>query len=86
MSEHTSLGTHVSVSAIRDYLFAGKAQKGDTIVLSNIDYEKIAAEFKAGDEPVEIPLNILGITITKDTANKVEPGKIHVIKNSDTIQ
>nr|WP_322626412.1 hypothetical protein [uncultured Flavobacterium sp.] len=86
MPEHTSLGTDVSVAAIRDYLFSGKVQKGDTIVLSSIDYEKIATEFKAGEQPIEIPLNILGVTISKDSANKIEPGKIHVIKNSDTIQ
>lgn len=86
MPEHTSLGTDVSVAAIRDYLFAGNVQKGDTIVLSSIDYEKIAAEFKAGEQPIEIPLNILGVTISKDTANKIEPGKIHVVKSSDTIQ
>lgn len=86
MPEHTSLGTDVSVAAIRDYLFAGKIQKGDTLVLSSTDYEKIAAEFKAGDGPIDIPLNILGVTIIQDTNLAVVPGKIHVIKKSDTIQ
>lgn len=86
MPEHTSLGTDVSVAAIRDYLFAGKVQKGDTIVLSSTDYEKIAAEFKAGDGTIDIPLNILGVTIAQDTTHTVEPGKIHVVKNNDTIQ
>lgn len=86
MPDHTSLGTDISVAAIRDYLFAKNVQKGDTIVLNPVDFDKITDEYKSNGETIEIPFSILGVRIVKDTADEVPAGKLHILKNDSTIQ
>lgn len=86
MPNHTTLGTEINVASIRDFLFSGNVEPGDSLVLNETDYNRIAAEFKAGEQPIEIPLTILGLTIMKDTTATLPAGKIHVIKNDSTIE
>lgn len=84
MSEFITVGK-VSVAAIRDYLFAKKIDKGDSIVLNQADYANIIEDIKHSGESVDIPLNVLGVLLVKDTTDNVPAGKMQIIKNEKTI-
>lgn len=84
MSEFVVIGNGISTATIRDYLFAKKIDKGDSLVLNTTDYEHIIEEIRQSGEPIDIPLNVLGVLLIKDTAGDVPSGKVQVIKN-DTL-
>jgi hypothetical protein len=81
MPEFSVIGHSISIAAIRDYIFTHKIDKGDTIVLNPMDYEHVTEEIKHSGEPIDIPLNVLGILISKDTAGTVPVGKVQLIKD-----
>ncbi|RWW91984.1 hypothetical protein [Flavobacterium cerinum] len=81
MSEFVVLGNTISVASIRSYLFAKKIDKGDSLVINPMDYENILDEIRNSDEPLDIPLNILGVLLIKDTTGNVPLGKVQIIEN-----
>lgn len=81
MSEFVVVGKKISVAAIRDYLFAKRIDKGDSLVLNPMDFEHLIEEIKASDEPVDIPLNVFGVLILKDTSGDVPVGKVQIVEN-----
>jgi hypothetical protein len=81
MSEFVVIGNHISTGTIRDYLFAKKIDQGDSIVLNPMDFEHILDEIRQSDEPVDIPLNVLGVLLIKDTSGDVPVGKVQIVKN-----
>lgn len=80
MSEFVIVGK-ISIASIRDYLFAKKIDKGDSLILNDADYENILEEIKNSDEPVDIPVNVLGVLLVKDTTGDVPAGKVQIVKN-----
>lgn len=81
MSEFVVIGNHISTAAIRDYLFAKKIDRGDSLVLNIQDFEHILDEIRQSEEPVDIPLNVLGVLLIKDTSGDVPVGKVQIVKN-----
>lgn len=81
MSEFVVLGNSITVAAIRSYLFTKKIDKGDSLVINPMDYENILDEIRSSDEPLDIPLNVLGVLLIKDTSGNVPLGKVQIIKN-----
>jgi len=81
MSEFVVLGSTISIASIRDYLFTKKIDKGDSLVLNPMDYEHLIEEIKHSDEPVDIPVNVLGVLLIKDTSGDVPVGKVQIVKN-----
>jgi len=81
MSEFVVVGHSISVAAIRDYLFAKKIDKGDSIVLNPMDYEHLTEEIKNSDEPIDIPVNVFGVLLLKDASGDVPVGKVQIVKN-----
>ncbi|MXN90246.1 hypothetical protein GR160_03320 [Flavobacterium sp. Sd200] len=81
MSEFVVIGQAISVASIRDYLFAKKIDKGDSIVLNPTDYEHILDEIRNSDEAIDIPLNVLGVLLIKDTSGNVPVGKIQIVED-----
>lgn len=81
MSEFVIIGDHISTATIRNYLFAKKIDRGDSIVLNPMDFEHIIEEIRHSQEPVDIPLNVLGVLLIKDTSGDVPVGKVQVVKN-----
>lgn len=81
MSEFVVLGNTISVASIRSYLFSKKIDKGDSLVINPMDYENLLDEIRNSEEPVDIPLNVLGVLLIKDTTENVPLGKVQIIKN-----
>ena len=81
MSEFVAIGSDISTAVIRDYLFAKKIDKGDSLVLNVQDFEHILDEIRHSEEPIDIPLNILGVLLIKDTTGDVPAGKVQIVKN-----
>ena len=81
MPEFVVVGKTISVAAIRDYLFAKRIDKGDSLVLNPMDFDHLIEEIKASDEPVDIPLNVLGVLILKDTSGEVPVGKVQIVED-----
>lgn len=81
MSEFVVVGHAISVASIRDYLFSKKIDKGDSIVLNVQDYENVLDEIRNSDEPIDIPVNVLGVLLLKDTSGDIPAGKVQIIKN-----
>ncbi|WP_294823460.1 hypothetical protein [uncultured Flavobacterium sp.] len=79
MPEFVVIGSEISIASIRDYLFAKRIDKGDSLVLNPMDYEKLTEEIKASEEPIDIPLNVLGVLIIKDTTGEVPNGKVQIV-------
>ena len=86
MPEYVVVGSAVTVASIRSYLFAKKIDKGDTLVLNAADYDHIIDEIRNSDEPIDIPLNVLGVLLVKDTNGEVPAGKVQIVKNEKTIE
>lgn len=84
MAEYVALGERVSVASIRNYLFEKKIDKGDTLVLSNLDYSHVIEEIKHSEETIDIPLNVLGVLLVK--SEDVPVGKVQIVKNEKTIE
>lgn len=81
MSQFVVVGHTISVASIRDYLFTKKIDKGDSIVLNPVDYEHILEEIRNSEEPIDIPLNVLGVLLLKDTSGNVPLGKVQIVEN-----
>lgn len=81
MSEFVILGNTISIASIRNYLFAKKIDKGDSLVLNSMDYESLLEEIRSSDEPIDIPLNVLGVLLIKDPNDDVPLGKVQIVKN-----
>ncbi|MFL9843298.1 hypothetical protein [Flavobacterium rhizosphaerae] len=81
MSEFVSIGSKITVASIREYLFANKIEKGDSLIVSPADYEHLIEDSKRSGEPVQVPLNILGVLLVKDNTGNVPVGKLRIVKN-----
>jgi hypothetical protein len=81
MSEFVVIGHAISVASIRDFLFAKKIDKGDSIVLNPHDYENVLDEIRNSDEPIDIPVNVFGVLLLKDATDEIPAGKIQIVKN-----
>jgi hypothetical protein len=81
MSEFVVVGNHITVASIRSYLFAKRIDKGDTLVLNPMDFEHLIGDIKESGEPIDIPLNVLGVLLVKDTSGDVPVGKLQIVKN-----
>lgn len=84
MAEYVALGERVSIASIRNYLFEKKIDRGDTLVLSNLDYSHVVEEIKHSEETIDIPLNVLGVMLVK--SEDVPVGKVQIVKNEKTIE
>ncbi|HYD91215.1 MAG TPA: hypothetical protein VEA37_06965 [Flavobacterium sp.] len=81
MPEFVVVGNPISIASIRDYLFAKKIDKGDSLVLNPMDFEHILEEIRNSGEPVDIPLNVLGVLLIKDTTGEVPNGKVQIVED-----
>ncbi|MFD2603507.1 MULTISPECIES: hypothetical protein [Flavobacterium] len=81
MSEFVIIGDHISIATIRSYLFAKKIDQGDSLVLNAVDFEHILDEIRHSEESVDIPLNVLGVLLLKDTSGDIPIGKVQILKN-----
>ncbi|MCO6148697.1 hypothetical protein [Flavobacterium sp. NRK1] len=81
MSEFVVIGNNISIAAIRNYLFAKKIDKGDSLVLNPMDYEHLLDEIRHSGEPVDIPLNVLGVLLVKDSTGNVPQGKVQIVED-----
>lgn len=81
MSEFFVVGDHITVASIRSYLFAKRIDKGDSLVLNPMDYEHLIGDIKESGEPIDIPLNVLGVLLVKDPSGEVPVGKVQIVKN-----
>lgn len=81
MAEFVVIGNEISIASIRSYLFAKKIDKGDSLVLNPMDHEHLMEEIKNSEEPIDIPLNVLGVLIVKDTSGQVPNGKVQIVEN-----
>jgi len=81
MSEFVVIGNGISTAHIRDYLFAKKIDKGDSLVLNVSDYDHIIEEIRHSGEPIDIPLNVLGVLLIKDASGDVPAGNVQIVKN-----
>lgn len=86
MAQQFTLGKEISVRLLRDYVIEHKVDKGDSIVLSALNYEHIVEEMKNSPEGLSIPIKILGVLIAKDNTHSVETGKIQIVKNQNLDQ
>ncbi|RZJ36641.1 MAG: hypothetical protein EOO51_00560 [Flavobacterium sp.] len=84
--EQIFIGSNISFASIRDYIFEHKVNPGDSIALNPMNYEHLLDYIRqAQAETFELPLNIFGVLLIKDTTGSVEVGKIQIIKN-ETLQ
>ena len=81
MGQQVFIGSEISFRSLRNYIFDHKLEKGDTIAIHPQNYEHILEEIKNSEEPIDIPINVFGILLVKDTADSVELGKVEIIKN-----
>lgn len=81
MPEFVVIGNEISIASIRSYLFAKKIDKGDSLVLDPMDYENILEEIKTSEEPIDIPVNVLGVLLIKDTSGQVPNGKVQIVED-----
>jgi len=83
MGQIVFIGSKISFISLRDYIFDHKVNQGDTIVLHPQNYESILDEIRQSQESIDIPINIFGILLIKDTTDTVELGKIQIVKNEN---
>lgn len=82
MSEQIFIGGKITFQSLRDYIIEHRIDRGDSLVLNPINYEHILVEIKhAHTESVEIPVNVFGVLLIKDTTSTVDIGKIQIVKN-----
>jgi hypothetical protein len=86
MSQQFTLGKEISVRLLRDYVIEHKVNKGDSIVLSALNFEHIVEEIKRSPEGLMVPIKILDVIIAKDNTSTVETGKIQIVKNENLNQ
>ena len=84
--EQIFIGSKIAFPSIRDYIFEHKINPGDSIALNPMNYEQLLNEIRGSHtETLELPVNIFGVLLIKDTSGSVEVGKIQIIKN-ETLQ
>lgn len=81
MPEYVVIGSKITIASIRDFLFAKRIDKGDSLVLNPMDFEQIGEEIKNSEEGVPVPLNVLGVRILKDTSGEVPLGKVQIVED-----
>ena len=81
MGQQVFIGSTISFASIRDYIFEHKINKGDTLAVHPHNYDELIEEAKKGEEPIDIPFEMLGVRVIKDTTDTVEHGKVMIIKN-----
>lgn len=81
MPEYVVIGSKINTASIRDFLFAKRIDKGDSLVLNPMDYEQLLEEIKQSEEPIPIPLNVLDVLILKDTSGDVPVGKVQIVED-----
>lgn len=81
MGQQVFIGSDISFKSLRDYIFVHKVNKGDTIAIHPQNYEHILDEIRHSEEPIDIPINVFGVLLVKDTTDTVELGKVQIIKN-----
>jgi hypothetical protein len=81
MPEYVVIGSKITIASIRDFLFAKRIDKGDSLVLNPMDFEHIGEEIKNSEEGVPVPLNVLGVRILKDTSGDVPLGKVQIVED-----
>lgn len=86
MSQQFTLGKEISVRLLRDYVIEHKIDKGDSIVLSPLNFEHIVEEMKHSPEGLSVPIKILGVILAKDNTGSVDTGKIQIVKNQNLEQ
>ncbi len=86
MSQQFTLGKEITVRLLRDYVIMHKVNKGDSIVLSPLNFDHIVEEMKHSPEGLTVPIKILGVIIAKDNTASVETGKIQIVKNENLDQ
>ena len=79
MSEYVVIGSKITTASIRDFLFAKRIDKGDSLVLNPQDFEHLGEEMKNSGEPIPVPLNVLGVRILKDPSGDVPVGKVQIV-------
>lgn len=81
MSEFTFIH-NISVASIRDYIITHRVDQGDTIVLSQPDFEHVIQDIRnSSDEIPDFPLKVLGVIITQDPSDAIPIGKVQIVKN-----
>lgn len=85
MGQQVFIGSKISFKSLRDYIFDHKVNRGDTIAIHPQNYESILEEIRNSEEPIDIPINVFGVLLVKDTTDTVEVGKVQIIKN-ETLQ
>ena len=86
MSQQFTIGKEISLRLLRDYVIEHKINKGDSIVLSALNFDHIVEEIKQSPEGLSVPIQILGVIIAKDTTGSVDTGKIQIVKNENLNQ
>ncbi len=81
MSEFVVIGSSISIATIRDYLFAKKIDKGDSLLLNPANYDHLLEEIRHSGEPIDIPLNVMGVLLIKDTTGNVPVGKVQIVED-----
>lgn len=81
MSEFVTVGQNINTASIRAYLFAKRIDQGDTLLLNPADFEHITDEIRQSQETIDVPLNVLGVFLKKDSEGNVPAGKIQIVKN-----
>jgi DNA-binding transcriptional MocR family regulator len=82
MSQQIFIGSEISFQSLRDYIIEHRIDRGDTLVMNPFNYDHILDEIKAAHaESIEIPVNVFGVRLVKDTTGTIEGGKIQIVKN-----
>ena len=81
MPEYVVIGSKINIASIRDFLFAKRIDRGDSLMLNPIDYEHLLEEIKHSGDPIPIPLDVLGVLIVKDPAGEVPVGKVQIVED-----
>ncbi len=82
MSQYTFIGEKLSMAALRAYIITHKVNEGDSLVLNSYDYRALIEEVKAvNDEFPDLPLELLGVIIAKDSTDSVPIGKVQIVNS-----
>lgn len=81
MPEYVVIGSKINTASIRDFLFAKRIDRGDSLVLNPIDYEHLLEEIRHSGETIPVPLDVLGVLITKDPSGEVPLGKVQIVED-----
>lgn len=80
MSQYTTAGK-ITMASLRNLIIAKQADKGDSVIINATDYAHLTEEVTHAEEPVSLPLSILGVLIVKDTTNEVPASKVQFVQD-----